>query len=144
MTHPADRRVGTADKSLNRTVALVFGAIYALVGLAGFFVTGFDNVADEKGDSLLGFGVTVVHNLVHLAIGLVLIAASRKTETARAANLAIGATYILLAVLGPVIDDSGIDVIGLNGADNVLHALSGLVLAGTALFTDKAHRTRTV
>ena len=145
MTTPADRRVDTTGpRSANRTVALVFGVVYALVGVAGFFVTQFDNVADEVGDSLLGFGVTVIHNLVHLAIGLVLIAASRRTETARAANLAIGATYVLLAVLGPAINDSEIDVFGLNGADHVLHALSGVVLAGTALLLDRKHRTRTV
>ena len=71
-------------------------------------------------------------------VGVVLIAASRSHPAARSANLAVGATYVLLAVVGPFIDDTAVDVIALNSADHVLHLLSGLVLAGTALAADKS------
>ncbi len=129
-------------RSINSLVALIFGIVYALVGLAGFLVTGDVPFAGEEGEPLLGFAVNGLHNIVHLLIGVALIAASRRTESARGANLAIGATYILLGLLGPFINDTPVDVIGLNSADHVLHLLSGIVLAATALAADKHSRTR--
>ena len=133
----------TSGRSVNSTVALAFGAIYVLVGLAGFLVTGDVDFAGDKGKSLLGFHVNGLHNVVHLLIGVALIAASRKTETARGANLAIGATYLVLGLFGGLINGKTLDVLGLNFADHVLHLLSGLVLLGTALAADKAVRSRT-
>ena len=129
-------------RSVNSTVALAFGAIYALVGVVGFFVSGDVPFAGKDGDPLVLFDVNGLHNIVHLLIGVALIGASRTTASARGANLAIGATYILLGVLGPVINDSAVDVIGLNGADHVLHLVSGAALVATALLADKRARSR--
>ncbi|MFP5220131.1 MAG: DUF4383 domain-containing protein, partial [Actinomycetes bacterium] len=65
-------------------------------------------------------------------------AASRRHDTARGANLAIGATYLLVGVLGLFINgDNDANILALNGADNVLHLLSGAVLAGVAVAADK-------
>ena len=138
MTSP---RTGGA-RSVNSTVALAFGAIYALVGVVGFFVTGDVPFAGKDGDPLILFDVNGLHNIVHLLIGVALIAASRTTASARGANLAIGATYVVLGVLGPVINDTAVDVIGLNGADHLLHLASGAVLVATALLADKTARAR--
>ena len=132
----------TRGRSLNSTVALAFGAIYTLVGLAGFLVTGDVPFVGKEGHPLVAFDVNGLHNIVHLLIGLALIAASRRTDSARGANLAIGATYVLLGVLGPFIDDTAVDVIGLNGADHGLHLASGVVLVAVALLADKAARNR--
>ncbi len=124
-------------RSVNSTVALAFGAVYAVVGLLGFVVTGGSPVVSKTGESLLGFDVNVLHNIVHLAIGVALIAASRTTAAARSANLTIGVVYIALGVLGPFIDDTAVDLFGLNGPDHLLHLASGAVLAGTAVLADK-------
>ena len=124
-----------ASRSINQTVALVFGAVYALVGIVGFFVS--DTFAEQSDNSLLGFSVNYLHDIVHLLIGLALIGASRAHPSARAANLAIGATYVLLGIVGPFVDDTAVDVIALNSPDHVLHLVSGIVLAGTALAADK-------
>ncbi len=125
-------------RSINQTVALAFGAIYVLVGIIGLFVAkSFAGNGQQEGDILGIFQVNHVHNIVHLLIGAALIVAAKRHDTARTANLAIGAVYLLLAVLGPVIQGKAIDIVALNGADNVLHALSGLVLLGTALAADK-------
>ncbi|MCW2681873.1 MAG: hypothetical protein JWM62_3274 [Frankiales bacterium] len=134
--------VDTTDgnRSLNRTVALGFGVVYTLVGLAGFLVS--ENFISKTDNDLLGFQVNHLHNIVHLLIGVALIAASKRHDTARSANLAIGATYLLLGVLGPVINGSAVDIIALNGADNVLHLLSGVLLLGVALLADKDARSR--
>ncbi len=136
MTHDSGRM-------LNRLLALAFGVVYALVGLGGFVVTGDVPFAGEEGNPLILFDVNGLHNIVHLLIGIALIAASRRLDTARGANLAIGVTYLLLGALGPVINDTPVDIIGLNGADHVLHLVSGALLAAVALLADKRAHTRT-
>jgi uncharacterized membrane protein YuzA (DUF378 family) len=130
---------GTGGRTINQTLSLVFGVVYALVGIAGFFVA--ENFAGQEGDSLLGFQVNHLHNIVHLLIGVALIAASKNLSAARGANLAIGVTYVALGVLGPFIEDTDINVVALNGADHVLHLASGAVLTAVALFADKRART---
>jgi len=112
---------------------LLAGASLLLAGAFGFvsdssFSTG-DNV---DGDLFLGFEVNAIHNLIHLASGLVLLAAASKRGSARAVALGFGLVYGLVAIIGLV---DGSDVLGLipiNSADNVLHvALAALgVIAG--------------
>jgi hypothetical protein len=131
-------------RTLNQTLSLAFGAVYALVGVLGFFVSSDVDFAGQDGASLLGFDVNGLHNIVHLLIGLALLAASRTHAAARGANLAIGAVYVVLAVLGPFINDTAADIIGLNGADHVLHLLSGVLLVGVAVAADKTRRTASV
>jgi hypothetical protein len=127
-------------RTLNQTLALAFGAVYALVGLLGFAVSGDVDFAGQDGASLLGFDVNGLHNIVHLLIGVVLLAASRTHAVAKSVNLTIGAVYVLLAVLGPFINDTAADIIGLNGADHLLHLLSGVLLVGVAVAADKDAR----
>ena len=133
-----DNTIGGTGRSLNQTLSLAFGAVYAAVGVLGFFVSGDVDFAGEKGASLLGFDVNGLHSVVHLLIGVALIAASRTHAAARATNVTIGAVYLLLAALGPVINDTAADIIGLNGADHFLHAASGVLLVAVALAGDKA------
>jgi uncharacterized membrane protein YuzA (DUF378 family) len=133
----ADSRTGS--RSVNSTVALVFGAIYTLVGLAGFFVS--ETFADTDDNTLLGFEVNHLHNIVHLLIGLALIGASRRTETARRLNLLIGGTYLLLGLIGWFIDDTEANIIALNEPDHLLHLATGAVLVGVALAADKVSRS---
>jgi hypothetical protein len=127
-------------RTLNQTLAMAFGAVYALVGLLGFAVSGDVDFAGQDGASLLGFDVNGLHNIVHLLIGVVLLAASRTHAVAKSVNLTIGAVYVLLAVLGPFINDTAADIIGLNGADHLLHLLSGVLLVGVAVAADKDAR----
>ena len=134
------RTGGASSRSINSIVAAVFGAVYTLVGIAGFFVS--DTFAERDDNTLLGFEVNNLHNIVHLLIGLALLGASRRHDTARGANLAIGATYLLLGILGPFITDTDVNIIALNGADNGLHIASGLLLLAVALFADKNVRSR--
>ena len=134
----ADPRTGA--RSVNSTVAAVFGAVYVLVGLAGFFVS--DTFAATDDDALLGFEVNHLHNIVHLLIGVALLAASRRTESARRLNLLIGGTYVVLGLLGPFLTGTEANVLALNVADHWLHLLSGAVLVAVAVAADKRARTR--
>jgi hypothetical protein len=135
----------STGRSLNQTLALAFGATYALVGIIGFFVSSSDGFAGDDGGKLLGiFGVNGLHNIVHLLIGVALVAAAKTHAAARSTNLTIGAVYVLLAVLGPFINNTALDIVALNGPDHVLHALSGVLLVGVAVAMDKTQRTAAV
>src|SRR4051812_40446601 len=92
---------GVATRSLNETVGYAFGAIYVVVGIIGFFVKSTDGFAGDDGGKLLGiFGVNGLHNIVHIVIGLALLAAARAgVNAARSMNLTIGVVYVLLGVL---------------------------------------------
>ena len=128
--------------SPNRLLATVFGVVYLLVGLAGFAVTGFSDFAGTKGDTLIVFDVNPLHNIVHLAIGALLLAASRTVRSAKAANTAVGAVYLLVGVLGLFLIDSDANILALNGADNVLHFGSAVLLLGVGLGADKPSAVR--
>jgi hypothetical protein len=132
---------GTSGRTLNQTLALAFGSVYALVGVLGFFVSSDVDFAGKSGASLLGFDVNGLHNIVHLLIGVALIVASRTHAIARSTNVTIGAVYLLLAALGPVINDTAVDIIGLNGPDHFLHAASGVLLVAVAMAGDKRRVT---
>lgn len=135
----------TGEQSVNRMVGYGFGAVYLLVGLLGLFVADGFTGWDARG-SLLGFSVNHLHNIVHLAVGALLIyGASKGTETARRVNLTVGAVYALTFVYGLLANgDKDGNFLAINGADNGLHAASSLLLLGVALFADKAHRRSTV
>ncbi|QGQ18647.1 DUF4383 domain-containing protein [Cellulomonas sp. JZ18] len=133
------------SKSPNRLVAAIFGAVYTLVGLAGFLVTGGVPFASQEGELLLGFEVNPLHNIVHLVIGIALLLASRTVGGARSANLTVGAVYLLVGILGLFIIDTEANILALNGADNVLHFATAIILLGVALGADRdrARTTRT-
>lgn len=127
-----------------QTFALVFGAVYLLIGLVGFAVTGFDQFATWNDDQLIIFTLNPLHNLVHLAIGAVWVGAASKHDTAKTANLGIGVVYLLVALLGFLEVDFVAELLSINGGDqaagsatdpdNFLHLISGAagVFFGTA------------
>jgi len=131
----------TGRRSVNSIVAMGFGVVFTLVGLAGFLVS--NTFAETDDATLLGFEVNNLHNIVHLLIGVALLAASRTTATARTANLVIGVAYLGLAVLGPFLTGTEANILALNSPDHVLHLLSGLVLTGVGALADKTSRVRT-
>jgi hypothetical protein len=132
---------GTLSRiGLNSIVAFGFGAIFALIGVAGFTVSGGHTAAGHEGGDLLGvFQVNVLHNVVHLAVGAVMLgAAVAGTRAARLTNTAVGAVYLLLAVVGLfILGDTPANIIALNGADNGLHAVLGVALLGVGLAADR-------
>jgi Domain of unknown function (DUF4383) len=121
-------------------VLLGWGVIYTLVGLAGFFITGFDNFAAETDKTLLGFELNPLHNLVHLAIGLAGLALWRRLDTARTYGWLLAAGYGLTFLYGLfAAGNSDINFLSINGADNGLHLVSAA--AGLAIALWPATRT---
>lgn len=137
------RTTRTDETTINQKVAYAFGAIYVVVGILGFFIS--DKFISQEDSRLLGvFMVNHLHNIVHLLIGLALIGAARGGDRpARSANLAIGAVYLLLGILGWFINGTALDIIALNSADNVLHLLSGAVLLAVSRAKDAVGHSRT-
>ena len=147
MAHASSARA--VDRDRERTPAqwycLLGGLALLLAGIFGFISdSSFDTGDAVDGSSFLGFEVNGIHNLVHLASGLVLLAASPKRASARAVAIAFGLVYGVVTIIGLI---DGTDVLGLlpvNAADNVLHiALSALGLL-TGLISRSDYRGTTV
>ena len=118
--------------------AAVFGAVYFLVGAAGFFVTQGHDFAGMDHGTLLIFSVNPLHNIIHLALGIAWLASAPRHRAARAANLVIGVVLGLVTVLG-FFDGMGVlGMAGMGDPDNFLHLATatlalyfGSVAAGT-------------
>jgi hypothetical protein len=132
--------------SVNRLVATIFGAVYLLVGLLGFTVSGQAGFIDTEGGLLLGiFEVNPLHNIAHLLIGAaLLIGGLSSVAAARSVNTVVGVVYLLLGIVGFFLVDTALNILALNTADHFLHLGSAIVLLGAGLGADKRSRTTTV
>lgn len=125
--------------SPNRLIATVFGAVYLLVGLLGFVVTSGIGFFSTEGADLIIFEVNPLHNVIHLAIGAALLSAGLKNvQLAKSVNTTVGAVYLLVGIVGLFLLSSPLNIIALNGPDNVLHLASAVLLLGVGLSMDKS------
>ena len=124
----------TNDKHPAQYLALAIGALYVLAGIAGFFVTGFDNWTNPEGSSLLGFSVNPLHNVVHLVIGAAGLALWNRLDQTRAYGWLLAVGYGLAFLYGAFVagGESQANFLALDAADQGLHlvsAIAGLVIA---------------
>jgi hypothetical protein len=140
-----DGRTDRRDRTPAQWYCLLFGATLLLVGLLGFIVDAtFDTGSSINGDALLGFEVNGWHNLVHIASGLVLLAAANTAPTAKTVAIAFGVVYGLVALIGLIDGDTVFGLLPVNPADNILHiGISALgIIAGLMSRTFKSERGR--
>jgi hypothetical protein len=136
-------------RTLAQWYCLLAGAALLLAGLFGFIADGsFGTNAPDgtvQGGSFLGFEVNGWHNLVHLASGLVLLAAANAAPAARLTAITFGVVYGIVALIGLIDGSDVLGIIPVNGADNLLHiALAALgVVAGLASRTFRGHKGAT-
>jgi Domain of unknown function (DUF4383) len=131
------------SSSPNRILGTVFGVVYLVVGLAGFAVTSGVGFAAVHGKALVIFDVNPLHNLVHLAVGAVLLAGGLGgIRAAKSINTLVGAVYLLVGVVGLFLLNSSANILALNGPDNVLHLASAVLLLGVGLSQDREPASR--
>lgn len=123
----------------NRLLGYVLGVIYLLVGLLGFTVSGAHAFVGARGGDLLGlFAVNGLHNVVHLAVGAVLIlGAVAGVVAAKTLNIVVGVVYLAVAVLGYLNTDASLNLLALNMPDHALHAGSAVLLIAFGLAGDR-------
>jgi hypothetical protein len=113
-----------------------------IVGILGFFYnanfgSGNDIIGDDRDFEVFGLlAVNGWHNLVHIATGLLGLAAAG--YAARTYALGLGLVYVVIAVWGFLEVENGfgalLDFIPVNTEDNFLHLIIGLtgLAAGAA------------
>jgi hypothetical protein len=131
------------SSSPNRLLGVIFGAVYLLVGLLGFAVTGGVGFLATKGGLLLGiFMVNPFHNVAHLLIGAVLLIGGLvSVRAAKTINIIIGVAYLLLGIVGFFLVGTALNILALNTFDHFLHLVSAILLLGVGLAADRATRS---
>jgi hypothetical protein len=127
-TTPA--RTGLSAWTPAQRFAGLFGAVYLLVAIAGFSLTGLTGFGEGHEHTLVIFAVNPLHNYIHLVLGVGWLVAAPRHSTARVANLVIGVVLGLVTVLGFF---GGMGMLGMSGLadpDNFLH----LITASLALY----------
>lgn len=99
--------------SLVTPVTRLLGVVLLVVGLLGFVMP----------SPLLGiFEVDMVHNIVHLASGLVALLVARNVAYARMYLILFGLVYLAVAVIGYIQVNTVLGLFAVNMADHYLHA----------------------
>ena len=115
-------------------LALAFGAIYLLVGVVGFFITGFGNFfAHDTNQTLVGFEINGMHNVVHIVVGVAGLLLGRTLAGARTYGWLLAIGYGAAFVYGLIAINKPWDFLSINAADNVLHLLTAIVGLAIAL-----------
>lgn len=141
MAAAAGSNVDGRGRTVPQILSLVYGAVYLLVGIIGFFITDFSDFfgnensvppahVDEK---LVGlFMINPFHNVVHILIGVAGLVLARTLAGARLYGWLLVVGHGTVVVYGLIAVGEDWDFLNLNWADNVLHlisALLGLVIA---------------
>jgi hypothetical protein len=140
------------EASPARLYCLLVGAVLVIAGIIGFFY----EASFATGDSIRTddvFGVLSVngwHNVIHIAIGALLLIAAG--SAARSASLFVGILYIVLCVLGFIATskngigfiaehDTLFRLVPVNNEDNILDLILGI--AGVIAFYASRRARRT-
>jgi hypothetical protein len=128
--------VAMDEASPARLYCLLVGGVLVIAGIIGFFYgASFGSGDSIRTDDVFGvFSVNGWHNVVHIAIGALLLVCAG--SAARGAALFVGILYIALCVLGFIAtgdggitfvakDDVLIKLVPVNNEDNVLHLILG-------------------
>ncbi|MFC8923015.1 DUF4383 domain-containing protein [Cellulosimicrobium sp. NPDC057127] len=123
-------------RGVHQWLALVIGVVYLIIGIVGFAITGFDGWFEhDHSQTLLGFAINPLHNVVHIVIGLLGVLMWNRSASARTYGwiLAIGygATFVYGLI---VVNNEDANILNINGADNVLHAVSAIAGLAIALW----------
>jgi hypothetical protein len=129
------------SKSPNRLLGLALGVVYLLAGIFGFFLTSDTGFSATIGPKILDlFETNPLHNLVHIVVGILLfVTALVGTRPAKTTNTTLGAIYLLVGVVGILLASgpTPLNVLAINGADNVLNFATAVVLLCVGIGADR-------
>lgn len=133
-----------------RLYATLVGGALVVLGILGFFYSSSFETGRPLGresEEILGiFAVNGWHNLIHIATGLLGLAAA--AHAARTYALAMGLVYLLVSIWGFLVMDGDLgalfSTVPVNTEDNLLHLLLGLagLAAGAATPKPGARKKR--
>jgi uncharacterized protein DUF4383 len=119
--------------------ALIFGTVYALIGVLGFVPGALQpppagvpplSVGTAYGYLLGVFPVNATHDIIHIVVGVLGILAANRLGTARVYCRVMAVVFALLTVMGLVPGtDTTFGLAPMFGADVLLHALTTLATA---------------
>lgn len=125
-----------------KQLSIIFGVAFVLTGLLGYF----DNpIVGANGY----FATNAAHNVAHLLLGAILLLAGLSSGRAAFLSLTgVGAVYLLLAIIGfAAIGGTGttmlLGIVHINGADNWLHLVLGIVVLTAGLARRQVGAVRT-
>ncbi|MGM1061271.1 DUF4383 domain-containing protein [Saccharothrix sp. Mg75] len=146
MTHSTVGRVKVAGLQPAQVLAGLLGLVFLAFGVVGFLRTGFGDFAGDQHAMVLGFAVNPLHNVIHLAFGVLGLLMATGSGLARLYGwivfLAYGAVLLWGLALAGVFAGNPVSGLGnplaLNTNDNWLHL--GLTLAGLLIAFVPARR----
>jgi hypothetical protein len=129
--------------SPNRLVAVIIGALYLLVGVAGVFVTVGTGVIAVPGRLLLGiFSLNPAAALLDIVVAAaLLIAGFSNVAASKIVATTIGAVFLVLGLTGLFVIGTAFNYLALNGADNVLHFATSVALLAVGLGAERSVKT---
>ena len=133
-----DSRPG--PRTIDQMYSVILGLVVIVLGILGFFLTGFTNFTEMTDHAIFGlFQTNGFHNLVYIIFGLLwLLGAFTLTPAGnQGMNIAVGGALVLVALLGYLGYMSLLSIPpGING-DNILHLVVGLasVIVGGGLLS---------
>ena len=126
-------------RTIDQMYSVLLGLVVIVLGIIGFFLTGFTNFTEMTDHAIFGlFQTNGFHNLVYIIFGLLwLLGAFALTPAGnQGVNIAAGGVLLLVAVLGYLGYLSLLSIpAGING-DNILHlavALASVIVGGGLL-----------
>jgi uncharacterized protein DUF4383 len=131
-----------------QSLASAIGVAFLVIGILGFVpgvTSHFDRLkfaGHRSGAELLGiFDVSILHNLLHLALGVSGLWLARTLAGARVYLIGGGSLYLLLWIYGLIVDrGDDANFIPVDSADNWLHFALGLTMVLGGQFTARAPR----
>ncbi|MFD7657518.1 DUF4383 domain-containing protein [Actinosynnema sp. NPDC059797] len=136
MTQSTVGRVKVAGLQPAQVLAGLLGLVFLVAGIAGFVKTGFGDFSGDQHAMLLGFMVNPLHNIIHLAFGVLGLLMATSSGLARLYGWIVFLSYGAVLLWGLALEGvfatnpvSGLgNPLALNTNDNWLHL--GLAAAG--------------
>ncbi len=121
------------DRNWNaRTIANIFGAIFVIIGIVGFF----PNPLVSDGGV---FHVNAAHNILHIVTGLIFFAGGYSGAPVTTIRW-LAVIYAIIAILGIIWPNRAIAGVEINWADNWLHIVLAIVLLAIGFSTPVEQR----